>query len=89
MKDNLPEVDWRKVDRAAQRAAATISKAIDRMIAGVPEYVSPHMATVYLVRELTRIRPTTMQQIMEEHLTRDAYEDAVSEIPATRGRTDV
>jgi hypothetical protein len=33
---DLPELDWRKVDRTVLRTAATISKAIDRMIADLP-----------------------------------------------------
>jgi hypothetical protein len=71
---DLPELDWRKVDRTVLRTVATISKAIDRMIADLPEYAAPHMARVRLVRELTRLQPTTMQQIMDDHYTREAYE---------------
>ena len=59
---DLPELDWRKVDRTVLRTAATISNAIDRMIADLPEYAAPRMARVRLVRELTRLQPATMQQ---------------------------
>ncbi len=52
-----------------QRAAATISKAIDRMVSDLPEYAAPDMATVRLVRELTGLRPTWMQQIMDGRWT--------------------
>jgi itaconate CoA-transferase len=33
---------------------------------GAARIYRPYMATVYLVRELTRLRPATVQQIMEE-----------------------
>jgi hypothetical protein len=85
---DLPDLDWRKVDRAVQRAAATISKAIDRMVSDLPEYAAPDMATVRLVRELTGLRPTWMQQIMDDRWTREAYEASIAEIPARPGRTD-
>jgi hypothetical protein len=86
--DAFPEPDWRKVDRAVQRAAARISKAIDRMIADLPEYAAPNMARLRLVRELIRLQPGTMQQIMEDPWAREAVEACVAEIPATPGRTD-
>ena len=77
---DLPELDWRKVDRTVLRTAAMISNAIDRMIADLPEYAAPHMARVRLVRELTRLQPATMQQIMDDHYTREAYEASIAEI---------
>jgi hypothetical protein len=84
---DLLELDWRKVERTVLRTAATISEAIDRMIADLPEYAAPHMARVRLVRELTRLQPTTMQQIMDHHYTREAYE-ALRRFPRRRaGRT--
>jgi hypothetical protein len=86
---DLPKLDWRKVDRTVLRTAATISKAIDRMIADLPEYAAPDMARVRLVRELTRLQPATMQQIMDDHYSREAYEASIAEIPATPGRTDL
>jgi hypothetical protein len=57
------------------------------MIADLPEYAAPHMARVRLVRELTRLQPATMQQIMDDHYAREAYEASIAEIPATPGRT--
>ena len=86
---DLPELDWRKVDRTVLRTAATISNAIDRMIADLPEYAAPRMARVRLVRELTRLQPATMQQIMDDHYTREAYEASIAEIPATPGGMDL
>jgi hypothetical protein len=80
----------RKVDRTVLRTAATtISKAIDRMIADLPEYAAPHMARVRLVRELTGLQPATMRQIMDDHYTREAYEASIAEIPAMPGSTDL
>ncbi len=55
----------------------------------LPEYAAPHMARVRLVRELTRLQPATMQQIMDDHYTREAYEASIAEIPATPGGTDL
>jgi hypothetical protein len=46
------------------------------------------MAIERLVRELTRLRPATMQQIMDDRYAREAYEASLAEIPATSGRTD-
>ena len=58
------------------------------MVSDLPEYAAPDMATVRLVRELTGLRPTWMQQIVHDRWTRDAYEASIAEIPATPGRTD-
>jgi hypothetical protein len=49
----------------------------------------PHTARVRLVRELTRLQPTTMQQIIDDHYTPEAYEASIAEIPATSGWTDL
>jgi hypothetical protein len=74
--------------RAAARTAATISRALDKMVADVGEFGSTFTATMHLVRDLTRLQPTRMQQIMDDHLAREAYEASMAEIPATPGRTD-
>jgi hypothetical protein len=74
--------------RVAARTAATISKALDQMIAELPEFAAPKMATFRLVRELTRLQPTQMQQIMDDPFAREAYEASLAEVPATPGRTD-
>jgi hypothetical protein len=78
------EFDGRKVDRAIARAGAAISKAIDKI-----DGAAPQMALLRLVGELTRLRPVLMQQIMDDHEAREAYEASIAEIPATPGRTDV
>jgi uncharacterized membrane protein YccC len=80
--------DWRKVDQIVQRAAAEISNAVDKMIADLPPYAAPQMAIERLVRELTHLQSATMQQIMDDHYTREAYEAAIAETPATPRRTD-
>jgi hypothetical protein len=82
------EFDGRKVDRAVVRAGAAISKAIDKMVADLPDGAAPQMAVLRLVGELTRLRPVLMQQVMSDHQAREAYEAAVAEMPATPGRTD-
>jgi hypothetical protein len=82
------EFDSRKVDRAVARAGAAISKAIDKMVADLPEGAAPQMAILCLVGELTRLRPVLMQQVIGDHEAREAYEAAIAEIPATPGRTD-
>ena len=80
--------DWRKVDEIVQRASAEISNAFDKMIADLPPYAAPQMAIERLVRELTHLQSASMQQIMDDHYTREAYEASIAEIPATPGRTD-
>ena len=77
-----------KGSRVAVRTAATISKAFDKMVADLPMYAARDMAAVCLVRELSRLQPTWMRQIMDDHYTREAYEASIAEIPATPGRTD-
>jgi hypothetical protein len=74
--------------RVAARTAATISKALDKMVADLGEFGSTHMTTLHLVRELTYLQPARMQLIMDDHGTREAYEASLAEIPATPGRTD-
>ncbi len=81
--------DWRKVDEIVQRASAEISNAFDKMIADLPPYAAPQMAIERLVRELTHLQSASMQQIMDDHYTREAYEASIAEIPATPGRTDL
>ena len=80
--------DWRKVDEIVQRASAEISNAFDKMIADLPPYAAPQMAIKRLVRELTHLQSATMQQIMDDHYARDAYEASIAETPATPHRTD-
>jgi hypothetical protein len=79
--------DQRRVERSVLRAAAAISKAIDKMIADLPENATP-LAITRLVRELVRLQQGPMQQIMDDHYTREAYEASLAEIPAAPGRTD-
>ena len=80
--------DWRKVDQIVQRASAEISNAFDKMIADLPPYAAPQMAIERLVRELTHLQSASMQQIMDDHYTREAYEASIAETPATPRRTD-
>jgi hypothetical protein len=77
-----------KGSRVAARTAVTISRALDKMIADLPELAASQMATLRLVRELTRLQPTQMQRIMDDHLAREAYEASIAELPATPGRID-
>ena len=80
--------DWRKVDEIVQRASAEISNAFDKMIADLPPYAAPQMAIERLVRELTHLQSASMQQIMDDHYTREAYEASIAETPAKPRRTD-
>jgi uncharacterized membrane protein YccC len=80
--------DWRKVDQIVQRASAEISNAFDKMIADLPPYAAPQMAIERLVRELTHLQSASMQQIMDDQYTREAYEASIAETPATPRRTD-
>jgi hypothetical protein len=84
----MDEPDWRKVDRAVQRAAAAISRAIDKMVVELPEGAAPQMAMAYLVRMLVPLQTQHMQWMMDDPYVREAYEASIAEIPATPGRTD-
>jgi hypothetical protein len=75
--------DGRKVDRAVQRAAGAISRAIDKMIVDLPEGAAPQMALERLVGELVLLQQWPMDLIMEDPDFREAYNAAVAELPAT------
>jgi hypothetical protein len=75
--------DGRKVDRAVQRAAAAISKAITKMIVDLPKGAAPQTAILYLVGELAGLEAWPMQLIMEDRDIREAYYAAVAALPAT------
>jgi hypothetical protein len=83
MPGDLPEIDWRKVDRAVQRAAATISKSIDKMIVDLPKGAAPQMAIERLVGELVSLQVWPMHLIMEDNDIRETYDAAVAALPAT------
>ncbi|KJC37715.1 hypothetical protein UP06_30375 [Bradyrhizobium sp. LTSP857] len=57
------------------------------MIRTLPADAAPHMATVFLVGELTSRQRQAMQWIMEDPLVRDRFEASLAEFPATRGST--
>jgi hypothetical protein len=46
---------------AVVRVRAAISKAIDKMVADLPDGAAPQMAVLRLVGELTRLRPVLMR----------------------------
>ena len=60
------------------RAATSISTALDRMVADLPESDAPQMALEQVVKELAVRHPFFMRLIMEDYDIREAYYDAVS-----------
>ena len=60
-----------KVDRVVQKAAATISQAINEMIADLPVGSAPTMALEQLVEQLADLE--AWQLIMEDRDIQDAY----------------
>ena len=75
-----------KVDQVVARTAHTISKAIDRMIADLPEGAAPQMATELLVRDLVPLQTWVMCLMMEDQYIRESYASEVSRLPATAKR---
>jgi hypothetical protein len=84
----MEEPDWRKVDSAVERAAGAISRAIDKLVADLPEGAAPQMAIAYLVRMLVPLQTQRVQWLMDDPFVREAYEASIAQIPATPGRTD-
>ena len=61
----------------------TFPQAGELLFRGAARIYRPYTAAVYLVHELTRLRPATMQQIMGESISPGCVSGpAVSEIPA-------
>jgi hypothetical protein len=87
-KKNEIERDVERGARMTEQTAATISKALDKLFSNLPMYAARDMATVRLVRELTRLQPALMQTIMEGRWAREAHEASMAEIPASPARTD-
>jgi hypothetical protein len=67
--------------KVVEYAAATISLALDKMIADLPDTAAPQAAVELVVRELAIRRPWFMRLIMEDAEIREAYDDAVASTP--------
>jgi hypothetical protein len=53
------------------------------MIVGLPEGAGPQTAITFLIRELVPLQRWPMELIMEDRDIKEAYNDAVSLLPAT------
>ena len=67
--------------KVVEYAAATISLALDKMIADLPDTAAPQAAVELVVRELAIRQPWFMRLIMEDAEIREAYDDAVASMP--------
>ena len=67
--------------KVVEYAAATISLALDKMIADLPDTAAPQAAVELVVRELAIRRPWFMRLIMEDAEIREAYDAAVASTP--------
>jgi hypothetical protein len=67
--------------KVIEHAAATISLALDKMAADLPDTASPQAALELVVRELAVRQPWFMRLIMEDAEIREAYDDAVASTP--------
>jgi hypothetical protein len=66
--------------KVIEHAAATISLALDKMVADLPKTASPQAALEQVVRELAVRQPWFMRLIMEDADIREAYAAAVAEM---------
>jgi hypothetical protein len=73
-----------RTDRIVAAAAASISAALDKMMADLPVGAAPTMALERLVERLARSE--AWQLIMDDHNIVEAYYAAVAELPATAVR---
>ncbi len=67
--------------KVIEYAAATISLALDKMVADLPDTAAPQAALEVLVRKLAIRQPRFMRLIMEDADLREAYDDAVASTP--------
>jgi hypothetical protein len=67
--------------KVIENAAATISLALNKMVADLPKTAAPQAALEQVVRELAVRQPWFMRLIMEDHDIREAYDDAVASTP--------
>jgi hypothetical protein len=75
---------WHKeIDRVVRRTASSLSRALDKMSADLPEGAAPQMAIEFLVRELVPLQPWFMHLIIEDADVREAYAETVALLPAT------
>jgi hypothetical protein len=70
---------------AVLRAAAAISKAVDKMAAELPVGTAPQVAIELLISALVPLQPQAMQMVMEHPGVLEAYQAAVAELPVTAG----
>ncbi|MER8438331.1 hypothetical protein NKH36_00010 [Mesorhizobium sp. M1312] len=79
--------DEKKINRIIARTARRISSELDRMRADLPEEAAPQMALELVLRRLVPLQPAFMTLIMEHEDFREAFESALSMIPASKGAT--
>jgi hypothetical protein len=67
--------------KIVEHTAATISLALDKMVADLPKTAAPQAALEQVVRELAVRQPWFMRLIMEDADIREVYDDAVASTP--------
>ena len=67
--------------KVIEHATATISLALDKMVADLPKTAAPQAALERVVRELAVRQPWFMRLMMEDADIREAYAAAVAEMP--------
>jgi hypothetical protein len=63
--------------------SASISSALDKMVADLPEHSAPQMALEGVVRDLAHRQPWLLRFMMEDAVVREAYDSAVAATPLT------
>jgi len=67
--------------KVIEHTAASISSALDKMMADLPEHSAPQMALEGVVRELAHRQPWLLRFMMEDAVVREAYDCAVARTP--------
>jgi hypothetical protein len=70
-----------RTNKVVERTAVSISLALDKMVADLPENSAPQMALEGLVAELARLQPWLLRFMMEDAVVREAYDSAVAMTP--------
>jgi hypothetical protein len=70
-----------RTNKVIEHTAASISSALDKMIADLPEHSAPQMALEGVVRELAHRQPWLLRFMMEDAVVREAYDCAVAMTP--------
>jgi hypothetical protein len=67
-----------RTNKVIEHTAASISSALDKMVADLPENSAPGMALEGVIRELANRQPWLLRFMMEDAVVREAYDSAVA-----------